>query len=250
MRWSLPMNIGSQVFISHFYYLLETEEILKFSFIFTDLTSRPLGWMNYEYKREPAARLNSYWPSLICIFIHSLIHSFTFVHSLIHSFIRYIHPTYSFLIDSIMFFNPSILAMLAGSAVTCLAAPTPSWTPTPTPSPSIIPSTSPTPSPSPQSSSAGSPASRSTASPLCGQYQTANGGPFQLTNNAWGKDSASSGSQCTYLESTQGNSISWSASWSWNGGQNSVKSYPNVLLNEPAKQVKSISGLPTTWKWE
>ncbi|OJJ68009.1 hypothetical protein ASPBRDRAFT_58604 [Aspergillus brasiliensis CBS 101740] len=72
---------------------------------------------------------------------------------------------------------------------------------------------------------------------------------FILYNNLWGEDYATSGSECTYLDYDSGNSISWQTSWTWAGGDDYVKSYPNAVLNVGAKQLSTITTIPSTWKW-
>lgn len=72
---------------------------------------------------------------------------------------------------------------------------------------------------------------------------------FILYNNLWGKDKASSGSQCTYLDYDQDDTISWHSEWSWEGGKGDVKSYPNAVLNIDAKKLSDIDGIPSTFNW-
>jgi xyloglucan-specific endo-beta-1,4-glucanase len=69
---------------------------------------------------------------------------------------------------------------------------------------------------------------RRQAASLCAQYgyYAANG--YEFNNNNWGKGAASSGSQCTYVQSTSSSGVSWSTTWQWQGGQDNVKSYANA----------------------
>ncbi|KAF2274276.1 concanavalin A-like lectin/glucanase [Westerdykella ornata] len=61
---------------------------------------------------------------------------------------------------------------------------------------------------------------------LCSQYAYHAVNGYEILNNLWGKDSASSGSQCTYFEGTTSNGgIRWSSTWTWRGADNNVKSY-------------------------
>ncbi|KAK7185913.1 hypothetical protein DPSP01_009937 [Paraphaeosphaeria sporulosa] len=60
---------------------------------------------------------------------------------------------------------------------------------------------------------------------LCTQYAYYATNNYEILNNLWGKDSATSGSQCTYFEGTSGSGIKWSSTWTWQGGENNVKSY-------------------------
>jgi xyloglucan-specific endo-beta-1,4-glucanase len=90
---------------------------------------------------------------------------------------------------------------------------------------------------------------RSAITSLCGQYQNANAADFNLNNNLWAESSASSGSQCTYLDYDSGDTISWQTSWIWQGDGFSVKSYSNAVLNAPVTKLSSITSMPSTWKW-
>lgn len=87
------------------------------------------------------------------------------------------------------------------------------------------------------------------AQSLCEQYAayTANG--YQIANNMWGRDSGQ-GSQCTYVDRTSSSSVAWRVNWSWSGGNNNVKSYPNsgkVLSSK--RKISQISSLPTSVSW-
>lgn len=84
---------------------------------------------------------------------------------------------------------------------------------------------------------------------FCGQYDTTTAGDYTIYNNLWGKDAASSGSQCTEVLSSSGNTISWQTSWSWSGASSNVKSYANAALNFTAKKISSLSSVPFTWNW-
>lgn len=67
---------------------------------------------------------------------------------------------------------------------------------------------------------------------LCTQYAYYAANGYEILNNLWGKDSASSGSQCTYYEGATGSGssagVKWSTTWTWTGAENNVKSYPYV----------------------
>ncbi|KAL4907289.1 xyloglucan-specific endo-beta-1,4-glucanase A [Aspergillus multicolor] len=86
-------------------------------------------------------------------------------------------------------------------------------------------------------------------SDFCGQYDTATEGNFILYNNLWGEANADSGSQCTGVDSANGDSISWHTSWSWSGGSSSVKSFANVAYQFTSTQLSSLSSIPSTWEW-
>jgi xyloglucan-specific endo-beta-1,4-glucanase len=70
-----------------------------------------------------------------------------------------------------------------------------------------------------------------------------------LSNNLWG-DAGTSGSQCTYLDSSSGSGLSWQTQWQWGSGASYVKSYANSALNVPKNRLlSSISSIPTTADW-
>ena len=88
---------------------------------------------------------------------------------------------------------------------------------------------------------------------LCGLYDYWSGNGYELLNNLWGKDAATSGSQCTYLEGAFDNNIQWRTTWTWQGGQNNVKSYPYVGRQIPkGRKISTVSKMPTsvTWKYD
>ncbi|KAL3433007.1 xyloglucan-specific endo-beta-1,4-glucanase A [Aspergillus tetrazonus] len=85
---------------------------------------------------------------------------------------------------------------------------------------------------------------------FCGQWDTATAGNFIVYNNLWGQDNADSGSQCTGVDSANGNSVSWHTTWSWSGGSSSVKSYANAAYQFTATQLSSLSSIPSTWEWQ
>ncbi|KAH8695801.1 concanavalin A-like lectin/glucanase domain-containing protein [Phaeosphaeriaceae sp. PMI808] len=85
---------------------------------------------------------------------------------------------------------------------------------------------------------------------LCSQYayHAANG--YEILNNLWGKDQATSGSQCTYYEGAVGSGIKWSSKWTWTGGENNVKSYVYAGLQlKKGTLISKVKGMPTTAKW-
>ncbi|KAI0192197.1 glycoside hydrolase family 12 protein [Xylaria flabelliformis] len=86
------------------------------------------------------------------------------------------------------------------------------------------------------------------ATTFCGQWDSVQTGSYIVYNNLWGQSSGS-GSQCTTVNGLSGNSVAWSTSWSWSGGQYNVKSYANAVVQTSAKQVSAISTIPTTWKY-
>jgi len=46
-----------------------------------------------------------------------------------------------------------------------------------------------------------------------------------------------------------GNSLSWSTTWNWQGGQYNVKSYTNAALDFSSVQLSTITSIPTVWDW-
>ena len=70
---------------------------------------------------------------------------------------------------------------------------------------------------------------------LCDQFGYYASGSYSVNNNLWGED-AGTGSQCSYVNSISNSGISWYTTWTWSGGQNSVKSYANSGLVNLKKQ--------------
>lgn len=85
---------------------------------------------------------------------------------------------------------------------------------------------------------------------LCSQYAYHSVNGYEILNNLWGKDTASSGSQCTYFEGTTGNGIAWSSDWTWQGAKDNVKSY--VYAGRQLTKgitVQRARSMPTTMQW-
>ncbi|KAK8093182.1 Glycosyl hydrolase family 12 [Apiospora kogelbergensis] len=78
-------------------------------------------------------------------------------------------------------------------------------------------------------------------------YHSANG--YEILNNLWGKDTANSGSQCTYYNGPSGNGIAWSSAWTWKGAENNVKSYVYAGRQFTRRLVSQINSLPTSVDW-
>lgn len=83
----------------------------------------------------------------------------------------------------------------------------------------------------------------------CASYYEWDDSPFTIYQNNWGASAATSGSQCTSVDSVSDSTAVWSTSWTWAGGSSSVKSYSNVGLMSINKQLSAISSIPSTWKW-
>lgn len=53
---------------------------------------------------------------------------------------------------------------------------------------------------------------------FCGQWDNSVNGAYTTYNNLWGRDQATSGSQCTGVDGLSGTTLKWHTSWSWAGG--------------------------------
>ena len=86
---------------------------------------------------------------------------------------------------------------------------------------------------------------------ICGQYHSVVTGSYTVYEDLWGEDNASSGSQCSTVDSESDGTIVWSTSWTWAGGSSDVKSYANVALTlDTVVKISEISSIPTVWKWK
>ncbi|CUS09963.1 unnamed protein product [Tuber aestivum] len=85
---------------------------------------------------------------------------------------------------------------------------------------------------------------------VCGQWDSINASSsYIIYNNLWGMGSATSGSQCTGLDSASGKSVAWHTTWSWAGGQYKVKSFANANLVFTPKTVGDIRSMKSTMKY-
>ncbi|GAB1313556.1 Murein transglycosylase [Madurella fahalii] len=85
---------------------------------------------------------------------------------------------------------------------------------------------------------------------LCDQYGYWSGNGYELNNNNWGRGAATSGSQCTYVDGSSGSGVQWHTTWTWNGGENNVKSFPYSGKQVPrGLRVSSISNMQTSVSW-
>lgn len=91
---------------------------------------------------------------------------------------------------------------------------------------------------------------RSAITTFCGEDDLAHAADYLLYNNLWGEDEATSGSQCTYLEYDEGETISWVTSWNWTGNSDEVKSYSNAVPNWDATELSSIKSIKSSWSWK
>jgi xyloglucan-specific endo-beta-1,4-glucanase len=87
------------------------------------------------------------------------------------------------------------------------------------------------------------------ATTICGQWDTVETGTYTVYQDLWGEAAATSGSQCTTVDSDSSGTLVWSTAWTWEGGSSSVKSYANAVVSTTSQQISAISSIPTTWKW-
>lgn len=84
---------------------------------------------------------------------------------------------------------------------------------------------------------------------LCTQYAYLKTNGYEILNNLWGIDTATSGSQCTYYNGPIGPAVAFSSDWTWEGNDNTVKSYIYANRLFERKLVSRIGRLPTTVEW-
>jgi xyloglucan-specific endo-beta-1,4-glucanase len=89
---------------------------------------------------------------------------------------------------------------------------------------------------------------RAAVTTWCDSFGSLETGGYTVYHNNWGAAEATSGSQCTTLDSVTSGSVVWSTSWTWAGGSSNVKSYSNVALDVDT-QLSSLSSIPSVWKW-
>jgi len=83
----------------------------------------------------------------------------------------------------------------------------------------------------------------------CGQFDSVVATPYTLFLDQWGAAGATSGSDCAHITSLSGNTIAWTTTWTWTGG-NGVKSFTNINANNGLnKQLSAISSIQSTWVW-
>ncbi|KAE8901472.1 hypothetical protein PF005_g9566 [Phytophthora fragariae] len=87
------------------------------------------------------------------------------------------------------------------------------------------------------------------ADDFCDQWGTTTTDNYIIYNNLWGESYATSGSQCTGLDSSSGSSVAWHTNWTWTGASSNVKSYANADLQFDAVQLSSVSSIPTTMEY-
>ncbi|KAK1935134.1 Xyloglucan-specific endo-beta-1 [Phytophthora citrophthora] len=84
---------------------------------------------------------------------------------------------------------------------------------------------------------------------FCDQWGTATTDDYIIYNNLWGESYATSGSQCTGLDSSSGSTVAWHTNWTWTGASSNVKSYANAALQFDAVQLSSVSSIPSTLEY-
>ncbi|KAJ2962615.1 hypothetical protein NQZ79_g2266 [Umbelopsis isabellina] len=84
---------------------------------------------------------------------------------------------------------------------------------------------------------------------LCGQYSTQTEGQYIVNQDEWNEGAATSGSQCSQVNSLTGNDLAWQTSWTWAGGSGQVKSYANAGLNFTPTQISAITTIPIKFYW-
>jgi xyloglucan-specific endo-beta-1,4-glucanase len=93
------------------------------------------------------------------------------------------------------------------------------------------------------------PRAKVSAASSCASWGVIDSSPYELQSNLWGASGAS-GSQCTNLTSSEGNTVAWSTTWEWSASGYGVKSFSNIQLNSGiGKQLSAISSMLSTWKW-
>ncbi|SMY28168.1 unnamed protein product [Zymoseptoria tritici ST99CH_1A5] len=94
------------------------------------------------------------------------------------------------------------------------------------------------------------PASRAAPTNMCTNQEGYSNSGYRVQNNLWGKDAATSGSQCSAVNSISSGGVVWSTTWEWYGGQNNVKSYAfSALEGFTKKPLSQINSMPSTAAW-
>ncbi|GMF56937.1 unnamed protein product [Phytophthora fragariaefolia] len=85
------------------------------------------------------------------------------------------------------------------------------------------------------------------AAEFCDQWGQAKAGNYIIYNNLWGSSAANAGGkQCTALDSSSGDSVAWHTTWSWQGGDKSVKSFANAALEFDPVPLSEVKSIPST----
>ncbi|KAL2837577.1 concanavalin A-like lectin/glucanase domain-containing protein [Aspergillus pseudoustus] len=82
----------------------------------------------------------------------------------------------------------------------------------------------------------------------CGQWEIVPAGQFNVYNNLWGQGNGD-GEGCVGVDSAS-SPIAWHSTWTWAGGEGTVKSYQNAVpSNFTPMQVSGLSSIMTSWDW-
>jgi xyloglucan-specific endo-beta-1,4-glucanase len=83
------------------------------------------------------------------------------------------------------------------------------------------------------------------------QWDSETTGTYIMYQDLWGESSATSGSQCSGIDSLSGSTVTWHTDWTWAGGSSNVKSYAQIYDSGPTsyKQLSAISTYNTAWSW-
>jgi len=87
------------------------------------------------------------------------------------------------------------------------------------------------------------------ATTICGQWDSVVTGTYTVYQDLWNEDAATSGSQCTTVNSDSSGTLAWSTSWTWAGASSQVKSFANAVVTSTAMEISAISSIPSTWDW-
>jgi xyloglucan-specific endo-beta-1,4-glucanase len=86
---------------------------------------------------------------------------------------------------------------------------------------------------------------------LCEQYGYWSANGYEVNNNNWGKASATSGSQCTTVDSASSSGVAWHTTWTWEGNPGSVKSYAySGRWVAKGHTIASIRSMSTSVSWD
>ncbi|TDH73079.1 hypothetical protein CCR75_003704 [Bremia lactucae] len=80
---------------------------------------------------------------------------------------------------------------------------------------------------------------------FCDQWGQERAGPYIIYNNLYGKNKATSGSQCTSRISNNALEASWNTTWTWVGAPEHVKSYANAAYQFKAIPLSAIKSIPS-----
>jgi Glycosyl hydrolase family 12. len=74
---------------------------------------------------------------------------------------------------------------------------------------------------------------------------------YELNNDLWDRDTAISGSQCTFLDSYYDGGIQWHTVWIWPRSENDIKSYAySGKQFSRGQKIFSIGSMGTSVQWD